>query len=167
MKRIALYFSTFCLFLACNNAQKKIDNDDILQLENCISKIVSNHPSMEDCYLVNPYYLDLSTYERDKTRLEIFLNKNDLKKDMFDNNDRLYQKELIDLSGCDKSNIVFTFSKIVDNYMLIKLEARYDEIEKDLLDQVTDYQNSHWEFYLFEIGNNNSIIQIDHIMISK
>lgn len=57
---------------------------------------------------------------------------------------------------------IFSFSEFENNYILVKLEIKYDEVK---IDKIDDFENNQWEFRIFKIENDDSIKEIGNTFI--
>lgn len=170
MKKLVVLLLVIFVFISCND-HKEFTKSDIQVIKNCISKITSNNPFVDSCYIVKPNFTFNSTHNAKEVLTRLLLDAN-LEANLFDNPkkwDSVSRTKNVDFSLCEKSEFVFSFSDIVENHILILLEYKYGQVENNEILTSESFENNAWDLHLLKIIGADSIVEVgeDYISIER
>lgn len=167
MKKIIL-LSTLLLLIGCKEKKIASTIEELNVISECIEYIQKN--DKESCYLVNPYFNSFSISfffnSNNKSIINLFNNISkqefqELQKKIDDKYFKKHSESLENLSSCDKSKNIISFSGIENNMLMGYLHVYPNEMNmENVIDEDYSPPISEVNYFIFLLDKDGKIKEV-------
>ena len=166
MKNLLISFSFLILMLGCTDSKRSLSEKESFVINNCINYI--KNFSKENCYIVDPYfnYFSFSNYSTETNKIlfekmnSTEVNLKEIEKNI--NNDffQKYNTDLNNLSTCDESFYIMSFSGISNNMVIGYFSRSVKKVKSKLLTRDYEIKESEINYFIFLLDKKGNIKEV-------
>ncbi|WP_046744117.1 hypothetical protein [Kordia zhangzhouensis] len=166
MKRLFISLSFLILIFGCTGSKERLTKRESFIINNCTNYIKDF--SKNNCYLVDPYfnYFSFSNYSSEINKIllkKMYSNEDNLKEIEKKINKEFFQKynsDLNNLSTCDESYYIMSFSGIDNNMVIGYFSKSLKKIKNTMLTRDYELNESEINFFIFLLDEKGNIKEV-------